>query len=356
MEDQAGTTTIQLHDYAIQVGQPWQALKRLIAAGAYSQVLALVDEHTAQYCLPLLHEHLTGQALQVILIPAGEQHKHIGTCTHIWQQMMDAGTDRRALLLNLGGGVIGDMGGFCAATFKRGLDFIQVPTTLLSQVDASVGGKLGIDFGALKNGIGVFQNPRGVFIEPAFLQTLPDRELRSGFAEVIKHALIADATQWDALKKVTNLREVDWPSFLAPSLRIKQAIVEADPHERGLRKALNFGHTIGHAVEGTALHTSNPLLHGEAIAVGMIAEAYLSFKLLGLPQSQYQAIKDYLTQLYEPQALKASDYKAYVQLMKQDKKNEGSRILFSLINPIGQAVINVEVEEPVIVEALNEVA
>lgn len=343
---------IDVGTYQVHVGDCWAPLNQLIATRPQSKLLVIVDGNTRRHCLPLLRQKLTRRDLTIISVPAGESFKHIDTCTRIWQQMLDAGADRSSLVINLGGGVIGDMGGFCAATFKRGMDFVQAPTTLLSQVDASIGGKLGVDFGALKNGIGLFRNPLGVFIEPAFLQSLPSRELRSGYAEVIKHSLIADATQWESLRRFTNLDQVNWSELLAPSLLIKQQIVSDDPYEKGARKALNFGHTIGHAVEGLALQSLEPLLHGEAIAIGMICETWLSHRLLGLPSGQLSDISSYLVRLYKPKPLVKNDFPAYLELIAQDKKNEGDEWLFSLIHPLGHAVINQPVSPQLIVESM----
>ncbi|MBK9013323.1 MAG: 3-dehydroquinate synthase [Saprospiraceae bacterium] len=203
------------------MGQP---LRTLVAEGNYSKIAVLVDANTRRHCLPYFLQNIDFEVV-AIEIPAGERFKNLDICRFIWSEMMRHGLDRRSLLINLGGGVIGDMGGFCAATYLRGIDFVQVPTTLLSQVDASVGGKLAIDFNGVKNSIGVFQNPKAVLVDPTFLKTLPLTEIRSGFAEVFKHALIADAAQWQELQQITDLMVVDWAKFLAPSLSIKKRIV-----------------------------------------------------------------------------------------------------------------------------------
>jgi len=344
--------TLQLQDYNIHIGDVWPAWSDFLKKNGYSQLLVLVDENTEQHCLPLFQKHTEASA-KIIKIPAGEQHKHLKTCTHIWSELMELGADRQALLVDLGGGVIGDMGGFCASTFKRGIDFVQFPTTLLSQVDASIGGKLGIDFNQVKNSIGLFCNPKAVFIEPEFLKTLPEREIRSGFAEIIKHSLIADREQWENLQAISDLQTVHWPDYLAPSLRIKQNIVEEDPFEKGIRKALNFGHTIGHAVEGILLETNDPLLHGEAIAIGMISEAWLSHKLVGLPMECVEAISEFMLRFYEPRVLQSTLYDNFLHLMTKDKKNENSQINFTLINPIGTAKINQTCSTDLIVESLD---
>jgi 3-dehydroquinate synthase len=331
---------INLKDYSIFAGALQDSLPGFLRQLTYSQLIVIVDENTRQYCLPVLDECLTDQTYELIEISSGEQHKNIETCQYIWQQMMRVSAGRDALVLNLGGGVIGDMGGFCAGTFKRGIRFIQVPTTLLSQVDASIGGKLGIDFMQVKNSIGLFQNPEAVIVDPAFLKTLSHREVRSGFAEIIKHSLIADAEQWSSIKQINIGENINWKELITPSLLIKKRIVEEDPFEKGLRKALNFGHTIGHAVEGVALESDTPLLHGESIAIGMICETYLSRELLQLDTASVLHITRYLLDVYGHHPLAPKNYDTYISLMQNDKKNEGKAINFSLINPIGQAVVN----------------
>jgi len=344
--------TIAVQDYSIYLGDIFPALNRYLADYEGSLVI-LVDNNTEEYCLPILEEQLVRQDLLVIKIPAGEVHKNIQTCQQIWQIMMDKGLNRNALCINLGGGVIGDMGGFCASTYKRGIDFIQLPTTLLSQVDASIGGKLGIDFNQVKNSVGVFRNPKGVYIYPPFLQTLPKAEIRSGFAEIIKHSLINDVEQWHSIKAIENMETVNWPDYLAPSLQIKKRIVEEDPFEKGLRKALNFGHTIGHAVESQYLETTNPLLHGEAVAVGMVCEAYISSKISGLSSSDLEEITQFLLRIYGKYPLKRADYPAMIQLMRKDKKNVKDEINFTLLTTPGTCLINQTCSVELIEESLD---
>ena len=332
--------TISLQDYKIHIGDFRQPLRNILTERQYKKIVVLVDENTRAHCLILLAEVLVDFPHFIIEIPSGELNKNIQTCTQIWTQMMDNNADRRSLTINLGGGVIGDMGGFCASTFKRGMDFLQMPTTLLSQVDASIGGKLGIDFNHIKNSVGIFNNPQMVLIDPQFLSTLSQREIRSGFGEIIKHSLIADKNQWESLLKMNDLSEVKWTDYLVPSLKIKQAIVEEDPFEKGIRKALNFGHTIGHALESMALETENPLLHGEAIAAGMICESYLSYKKAGLKREEFDTIKEFITRIYQPREILKKDYPALIRLMSKDKKNEGSAINFTLLTGIGSCKIN----------------
>ena len=332
-------STIKLDDYQIHIGTFWERLRDYLKNGNYNQIFILVDEHTRVDCLPFLEKEIGSIPYTVTEIKSGETNKNITTCTQIWKKMMAQGGGRRDLTINLGGGVIGDMGGFCASTFKRGMDFIQMPTTLLSQVDASVGGKLGIDFAEIKNSIGLFKNPLAVMIWPEFLKTLPARELRSGFAEVIKHSLIASTNQWEELQQLENLEVPQAVNFLEKSILIKKNIVETDPFEQGLRKVLNFGHTIGHALESYALTTQNPLLHGEAIAAGMICESYLSVDK-GLATSDLEQITQFLLKHYGKFDFETDIYPKLLKLMQQDKKNETTEINFTMLKSPGEALFN----------------
>lgn len=344
--------TIKLDDYSIHLGPLAENLRGYLRKGNYNQIFIIVDENTRADCLPLLEKEIGAIPQKIIEIKSGETNKTIATCTQIWEKMMLSGGGRRDLTINLGGGVIGDMGGFCASTFKRGMDFIQMPTTLLSQVDASVGGKLGIDFGEIKNSIGLFKNPLAVMIWPEFLKTLPSRELRSGFAEVIKHSLIASAEQWSTLRQVESLNIAHAVEFLEKSILIKKNIVETDPFESGLRKVLNFGHTIGHALESNALHTDHPLLHGEAIAAGMICESYLSLKKGLLPEDLDQ-ITQFLLKQYGKFDFGTDSYPKLMSLMKQDKKNETAEINFTMLKSPGEALFNQFATSEEIIESLD---
>ena len=309
--------------------------------GGYSKIAVIVDENTLEHCYPLVKGYLPEHLL--VEVPSGEENKHLGTCQRIWEAMTEAAFDRKGLVLNLGGGVIGDMGGFCASTYKRGIDFVQLPTTLLAQVDASVGGKLGIDFQGFKNHIGVFRIPKLVLICPVFLETLPRRELRSGFAEVVKHGLIRDAAAWKALQW-RSLEDQDWAEVIAHSVALKAGVVEEDPEESGLRKILNFGHTIGHAVETYFLEKGPRLLHGEAIAVGMVAESFLSQQQGWITETELDGLKAYLIGIFGKVDIPSEALEAVEGLALQDKKNEGGKIKAALLEGIGQAGFNHEID------------
>ncbi len=329
--------------------EPDQLLRDFFSAKSYSRVGVLADVNTAHACYSKVKSVLPAHTL--IEIPAGEEVKNLESCTQIWQKLTDQNFDRHSLLLIIGGGVLGDMGGFCAATYKRGIDFVLMPSTLLAQVDASIGGKLGIDFNHFKNHIGVFQNPITTLISPAFLNTLPERELRSGFAEIIKHCLISDTAMWDKIRS-KSLKEQDWSTLIPHSVNFKSRVVTEDPREKGLRKILNFGHSIGHAVESHFLNTSNRLFHGEAIAIGMIAESYIGLKKGLVTRSELDQITGFILQIFGKVNEVNAD-RAILEIIYQDKKNKGNTILMALTKRIGQAVWDVEVNEEEIKESLT---
>jgi 3-dehydroquinate synthase len=311
-----------------------ESLVQFLSSTHYSKILVITDNNTKKYCYPLLKPVLPKH--KVVQVKAGESEKVLTTCEVIWDAMTGEEMDRHGLVINIGGGVIGDMGGFCAAVYKRGIDFIQVPTTLLSQVDASVGGKLGIDFQGFKNHLGVFQIPQSVLIDPQFLKTLPAREIRSGFAEIIKHCLIADAGKWTEISR-KDFEEQNWADLIAHSVKIKQNVVDQDPTEKGLRKILNFGHTLGHAVETCFLGKSDDqrLYHGEAIAVGMIMEAYLSCKRGGISEAELSTIEEFIFTIFGRVNIAAEDIEPIIALTRQDKKNKGKDVRFSLLKEVG---------------------
>ena len=328
-----------------------QSLPPFLESRDFSAIAVLADSHTYRLCYPDLKPLLPRHTL--IRIKAGEEQKHIQTCETIWDALTRANFDRHALVLNLGGGVIGDMGGFCAATYKRGIAFAQLPTTLLAQVDASVGGKLGIDFNGLKNHIGVFEQPDAVLIDPVFLKTLPERELRSGFAEVIKHCLIADADEWNRIRR-RDVADQNWPDLVAHSVAIKQRVVAEDPTEKGLRKILNFGHTLGHAVETHFLNQPRKrLLHGEAIAAGMVMEAFVARERGLIDETLLNQIEEYIFSVYGRVALTDADVSAVLALTAQDKKNRAGEVQMALLDGPGHCAFGVAVTKAEMLRATD---
>ncbi len=260
----------------------------------------------------------------------------------VWHSLTELGGDRKSIILNLGGGVITDIGGFIACTFKRGIDFINIPTTLLSMVDASIGGKNGVDLGNLKNQIGIIREPKSVVIDTQFLETLPGEQMRSGFAEMLKHGLIFDKNYWNKLKDITSLNTNDLDALIHQSVEIKNKIVSQDLTENGIRKALNFGHTLGHAIESYFLENEEKksLLHGEAIAVGMILESYISKEKGLIQEEEYHEIKYVLSDIYEAVPFEQNDIKNCIDLLIYDKKNEFGNVQFALLDKIGNCKIN----------------
>jgi len=342
---------IQSDGHAVYFETGLKPLKDLLAKKNYSKVFVFADTNTAELCLPVFRSLLDLENFDIIETDPGEENKNIDFCIGIWKTLLDFGADRKCVMINLGGGVITDMGGFVASTYKRGIDFINIPTTLLAQVDASVGGKTGIDIDNVKNMIGTFNMPQAVFIENTFLSTLSKRELLSGFAEMIKHGLIADAEYYHQLK--TSNYEALTPQEIYRSVQIKQQVVSEDPQEKGLRKILNFGHTIGHAVESYSLSKDKkPLTHGEAIAIGMICEGYLSAKYCNLTATELADMAIYIKSSYPKYNIKEKSFSTLLSLMQSDKKNEEGYILFSLLEKIGHCIFNCKVTDQDIVESL----
>lgn len=339
--------------YAVHFNQrAYDALNDHLAAASYSKVFILVDENTKRDCLSYFLEGTRHTSdFEILEIMSGEEKKTISTCTELWEALSERDTDRKSLLINLGGGVITDMGGFVASTFKRGIAFINVPTTLLAMVDASVGGKTGVDLGALKNQIGVINQPIMVLVVSDFLKTLNGRQLQSGFAEMLKHGLICDTLYWTALKSDIDIRNID--HLIYTSVTIKNKVVLQDPTEQRLRKILNFGHTLGHAIESYFLQSKilETLLHGEAIAIGMVLEGYLSYKLTGLPQEELTDIKRTFLKRYAKIHFTEGDIEAILSLLKFDKKNTYGNINFVLLKAIGTTVIDVKIPHELFNEA-----
>lgn len=328
-------------------------LNDFIAQKGYSTIFVLVDSNTHEHCLPgLLGEMETETPIEIVEIPPGEENKDIEIVVNIWETMTELGGTRKSLLINLGGGVITDMGGFVASTFKRGIDFINIPTTLLAMVDASVGGKTGIDLAGLKNQIGTFAMPEMTLIEPGFLQTLPANHLLSGLAEMFKHGLVYQKEHWEQLYQIQNFTTFNIRHLIEESVKIKSKVVEADPKETGLRKILNFGHTIGHALESYFLQTENPYLHGEAIAIGMLVESILSFENELISQQELEEIFYRIHEYFPKEAIDESIIPELVDFMKHDKKNRNGKISFSLINGIGSCKYDVFLNENQISEGI----
>ncbi|WP_423147060.1 3-dehydroquinate synthase [Rubrolithibacter danxiaensis] len=344
---------IASNGYSVFFDNSLQEVKNFIDNSNYSKIFFLTDRNTGEHCLPLIHKHLPDlMNYDIIEVDPGEENKNIDFCIGVWNMLLDFGADRNSLLINLGGGVVTDMGGFAASTFKRGIDFVQIPTTLLSQVDASVGGKTGIDLGTVKNIIGTFTQPKAVFVSTEFLNTLDNRQLISGFAEVIKHGLIFDKDYFNRLKDVNpaTITMVD----IYHSVMIKNQVVTVDPHEKGLRKILNFGHTIGHAIESYSLsNDADPLLHGEAIAVGMICESYLSYKINNLHIDELNLIVQAIRSIFPDYSFEKSIYPHVLAFMQNDKKNSNGKIGFALLNTIGKCDYNIYPAEEYITDSLN---
>lgn len=350
-------TSIPTKDYTIYLNAAcYTALNAHLKKKNYSKLFLLVDEHTHQYCLPAFLSNVeTTLEIEIIEIEAGEVHKTIDTCVGVWNALSELGADRKSLMINLGGGVVTDLGGFVASTFKRGMDFINVPTSLLAMVDASIGGKTGVDLGHVKNQIGVINGAVMVLVDTAFLASLPELEIRSGLAEMLKHGLIHDKAYWDSLNTVLSKPLDNLDQLIFESIIIKKDIVALDPTEQNLRKTLNYGHTLGHAIESYFL--SHPdkerLLHGEAIAIGMILAGYLSTELLDFPKAENQDIKTTLKNIYGHVEFKLADYAPIIDLLKYDKKNEHGNINFVLLEAIGRARTNCIVDNDLIIKSFE---
>ena len=328
-------------------------ISKAIIEADYSQVYVLMDENTNQHCLPLLQDALVDYEVYFFFleVSSGEASKDLSTCASLWESLSEDNADRKTLLLNLGGGMITDLGAFVASLYKRGIPFYNIPTSLLGMVDAAIGGKCGIDFGGFKNQIGIFHNAEQTFLYPHFLKTLPELEFWSGMAEMYKHALISDSTHWSALKVFDRVEVTS--NLIEHSAALKAEIVANDPCEKGERKKLNFGHTIGHAVESYFLQKEKPMPHGYAVALGMICEAHISVQQNLLNLVEYDEIEDYLKTKYEFPTIPEKDFSILLEFMQQDKKNEYGTINFTLINAIGSAVINQSAIENQIIASLK---
>ncbi len=330
-------------------------LRKIVKSYPAGKVFLLTDQTAAGFCLPLIQTVIDEFSIKYIAIPSGEENKNIQSVGLVWDFMSNNGADRKSLLINVGGGMLTDLGGFAASSFKRGMDFVNIPTTLLAQVDASIGGKTGFNFNGLKNEIGVFMEPNSVIINTNFLKTIDHENFLSGYAEMLKHGLIKSREHWDELLTF-DMDNIDYDALqeiIAHSVAIKEWHVLNDLTEQNIRKALNFGHTIGHAFESYAMKTGRPILHGYAVVYGMIAELYLSAIECGLEISELDSISSWLLAKFGKFEIQESDFDALYQLMTHDKKNEGKRINFTLIPEIGKVEINVDCPKELIVEALE---
>lgn len=309
-----------------------------------SKIFILVDENTHEHCLPTLLGNLEiNIPFEIIEIEAGEESKNINSAVQLWEILSEYEADRKALLLNLGGGMITDLGGFVASTYKRGIKFINIPTTLLAMVDASIGGKTGIDLHFYKNMVGTFAEAEHIFIYPEFLKTLSEREVFAGFAEMLKHGLIADAHHWKGLISSEEFSAEEFNHLIFQSAKIKFSIVEADFKEENIRKTLNFGHTIGHAIESLFLKIKQPILHGEAVAIGMICETYISFLENLISEAEAEHIILNIQRFFPHIGISHFTNEDIINIIFNDKKNQYGKINFSLIKSIGQGNFDYQV-------------
>ncbi|PIE50729.1 MAG: 3-dehydroquinate synthase [Flavobacteriales bacterium] len=316
-------------------------LNTYLDQNTFSQLFILVDENTHQHCLPILLSNLaTDIPFEIIEIEAGEEMKNINTAIMIWEILSEFKADRKALLLNLGGGVITDLGGFVASTYKRGISFIHLPTSLLGMCDASIGGKTGIDLGSLKNMVGSFTFPEQIFVYPNFLRTLPQKELQSGFAEMLKHGLINDKVHFQSLTELEYLNAEEIMPLISPSMSIKHKIVEKDFKEQNIRKILNFGHTFGHAIESLFLDKGQPITHGEAVAIGMIMETHLSYLENLISEEESDQIIRTIKKYFPLYSIDEFSDEQIFEKMQNDKKNQRHNINFTLLKSAGEAVFD----------------
>ncbi|MGS2760763.1 3-dehydroquinate synthase [Sinomicrobium sp. M5D2P9] len=329
-------------------------LREYLEDKKHSKVFILTDENTHQYCLSRFMSKMPENfTAEVIEIEAGEIHKNIETCSQVWQVLSDMGADRKSVVINLGGGVVTDLGGFVASTFMRGIDFVNVPTSLLAMVDASVGGKTGVDLGPLKNQVGVINVPDILIVDTDILETLPAEQMRSGLAEMLKHGLIYDENYWKEFLDLSSLDLNDLDVLIRDSILIKNNIVMQDPREAGLRKTLNFGHTLGHAIESYFLQNPEKptLLHGEAIAIGMILETFLSVELEQFPQEKLDQVTSVILSYFRKVDIEEADIEHIISYLKYDKKNSHGNINFVLLKDIGTPVIDIRADNEKIIRS-----
>lgn len=344
---------IDTNGYSLEVGSLLESSFDELLTNNYanSNKVIIVDENTREYCLSYLITNFDALSeAEVIMLPAGEESKQISLVNSVWEALTDYGVTRFDLIINLGGGVITDMGGFIASCYKRGCDFINIPTSLLSMVDASIGGKTGINLGEFKNQIGLFSNPVALYIDPSFLATLPEDELISGYAEMLKHGLIADADLYRDVCQHMNETSILTDELLIRGIEIKNNIVTRDPLENGYRKILNFGHTIGHVIEGHFMYSLS-ISHGHAVAIGMMMEAFISMKKAGLSQQSYEEIEQHILKNYPLPKFSNEDIQAMIEMLQNDKKNRAGKIMCCLLPKIGECTHDHEIASEVFLEA-----
>ena len=325
-----------------------------LAECEHDKLFVLTDTTTQELCLPVIKNFYSLKHMQIITIPASDSHKDIESLMMVWKGLQEGGASRHSCMINLGGGMVTDLGGFAASTFKRGINFINIPTTLLAMVDASVGGKTGINFGGLKNEVGVFNDSKYVILDTEFLKTLDTENICSGYAEMLKHGLISTETMWEELVSfdLANPDLKQLQRMVGDSVKVKERIVELDPHEKGIRKALNLGHPFGHAFESWALKRK-PILHGYAVAFGLIPELYLSVAKTGFPTDKMRQTVTFIKENYGTLNITCDDYDELIELMQHDKKNQNGIINFTMMGGIGDIRINQTATTEEIKEALD---
>ena len=332
-----------------------QNLQKAVLLKQFDKLFILTDEHTHELCYPIISGFDFLKEAHVITIGAGDVHKNLDTLAYVWKELGDQGATRHSLMINLGGGMVTDLGGFAASTFKRGIRYINIPTTLLSMVDASVGGKTGINFNGLKNEIGVFSPAECVLIDTQFLKTLDMENLLSGYAEMLKHGIISTTEHWAELLNfdMNNVNYQALQELVAKSVQIKEDIVEQDPFEKGIRKALNVGHTAGHAFESLALESGKPVLHGYAVAWGIVCELYSSYCKVGFPKDKLRQTIQFIKEHYGVLPFDCKQYDRLYEFMTHDKKNSAGIINFTLMGEIGDIRINQAATKEEILDMLD---
>ena len=333
------------------------ALKGVLNSNRYSSAFVLVDKNTQKHCLSLLHKSVKQKISGTLTVNAGEITKNIDTCIFLWNELNKLGADRYSILINLGGGMISDLGGFIASTYKRGIHFINLPTTMLAMIDAAIGGKNGINLGRMKNQIGVINEPDELIIFPGFLETLGRNNYLAGYAEALKHGLIKSEKAFEnTLEFATpDLKSEKFIEFLKENMSIKEEIVAIDPYEKADRKALNLGHTIGHALEAISHQKGKPMLHGEAVAWGTIAELFISQKLHALNGYYLEQMTALIQKHYPEPTFSLNDKEELLAIMRQDKKNFGETIRFTLLSAPGKYIVDQPVSENTILESLKHI-